>query len=124
MVGCHYLLPFPRNVLSSLSGDPLIAYAEDEAGVSGLAAPLVVWLLAFSLAGIWNICYASYLLWINGTWGRYKWEGGGDLCRKWCKVSEGWSSVYFGVEGKAHFASTHEVYYMHPAPGLPRLPPI
>ena len=64
------------------TGEPLITRAEDEEGVPGVAAPLVIWLLAFSLAAVWNIFYAAYLLGKNKTWGRYAWTGVADFFRK------------------------------------------
>ncbi|CAM9476818.1 unnamed protein product [Hapterophycus canaliculatus] len=71
---------------SFVYGDPLITYAEEEEGVPGAAAPLVVWLLAFSLAAVWNVAYAVYLLCTNKTWGRYAWMGWADLIRKFRNV--------------------------------------
>ena len=67
-------------------GDPLVTQAEDDEGVSGAAAPLVVWLLAFSLSAVWNVVYAVYLLFRNDTWGRYEWMGWAELFRKFRKV--------------------------------------
>ena len=77
----------PRSCLPLFSvGDPLIADAEDDKGLSGAAAPLVIWLLAFSLQGLFNVGYSCYLLWANNTWGRYKWEGFFELSIKFLKV--------------------------------------
>ncbi|CAM9150746.1 unnamed protein product [Scytosiphon promiscuus] len=84
---------------SFVYGDPLITYAEEEAGVAGAAAPLVVWLLAFSLAAVWNVAYAVYLLCTNKTWGRYVWLGWADLIRKFRKITV--MSVFF--VGHIHF---------------------
>lgn len=69
-------------------GEPLIDRAEDIEGVPGVAAPLVIWLLAFSLAAVWNILYAIYLLCVNKTWGRYKWMGVWDFIPKFLNVRE------------------------------------
>ncbi|CAM9457239.1 unnamed protein product [Ascophyllum nodosum] len=74
-------------------GDPLIADAEDDKGLSGAAAPLVIWLLAFSLQGLFNVGYSCYLLWANNTWGRYKWEGYFELSIKFLKVTV--MSIFF-----------------------------
>lgn len=82
------LLRFP-----DVLGEPLITHAEEEEGVSGAAAPLVVWLLAFSLAGVWNVAYAGYLLWTNDTWARYTWAGARDAWGKLFGVSV---FVFFG----------------------------
>lgn len=54
--------------------------------MSGAAAPLVVWLLAFSLAAVWNVAYAVYLLSRNSTWARYAWTGWAEFFRKFLKV--------------------------------------
>lgn len=79
----------PRRSLSPRApGDPLITYAEEEEGVSGAAAPLVVWLLAFSLAALWNVAYAVYLLSKNETWAQYAWVGWSDVARKFRNVRE------------------------------------
>eukprot|EP00904_Undaria_pinnatifida_P013313 jgi/Undpi1/9111/HiC_scaffold_26.g11569.m1 len=72
---------------SFVYGEPLIDRAEDIEGVPGVAAPLVIWLLAFSLAAVWNILYAIYLLCINKTWGRYKWIGVWDFIPKFLNVT-------------------------------------
>eukprot|EP00903_Cladosiphon_okamuranus_P017561 g16175.t1 len=72
---------------SFVYGDPLVTHAEEEEGVSGAAAPLVVWLLAFSLASVWNVVYAMYLLFRNDTWGRYEWKGWTELFRKFRKIT-------------------------------------
>lgn len=66
--------------------------------MSGVAAPLVVWLLAFSLAGLWNVVYAAVLLSNNSTWGRYAWTGWADLCSNFIKVT--------GVRGGGGFQCT------------------
>ncbi|CAM9163497.1 unnamed protein product [Pylaiella littoralis] len=84
---------------SFVYGDPLITYAEEEAEVPGAAAPLVVWLLAFSLASIGNVGYAMYLLQTNKTWSRYAWVGWADLLGKFRKVTV--MSVFF--VGHIHF---------------------
>lgn len=73
--------------LHFLLGDPLITYAEEREGVSGAAAPFVVWLLAFSLASVGNVGYAIFLLQTNNTWSRYTWEGWADLLGKFRNVS-------------------------------------
>ncbi|CAM9629826.1 unnamed protein product [Chrysoparadoxa australica] len=62
---------------SFVYGSNLVAYAEEELGVAKVFAPLVVWLLAFSLAGMWNVVYASWLLTTNRTWKRFPKPGGG-----------------------------------------------
>ncbi|CAN0182778.1 unnamed protein product, partial [Phaeothamnion confervicola] len=49
-------------------GKPLVNYAEDEEGVPKILAPLVVWLLAFSLAASWNVVYSAGRLTRNGAW--------------------------------------------------------
>ncbi|CAM9680111.1 unnamed protein product [Laminaria digitata] len=74
-------------------GEPLITRAEDEAGVPGVAAPLVIWLLAFSLAAVWNVFYAVYLLCAHKTWGRYAWMGAADFFWKFVNVTV--MSVFF-----------------------------
>lgn len=81
--------------LASLLGDPLIEYAEEREGVSGAAAPLVVWLLAFSLASVGNVGYAIYLLQTNNTWSRYAWVSWADLLGKFRNVRR---SVFFFCE--------------------------
>ena len=70
----------------STVGDPLITHAEEKEGVSASTAPLVIWLLAFSLASVWNVLYAVFLLCRNETWGRYTWMGWADLIRKFRNV--------------------------------------
>lgn len=55
----------------------------------GAAAPLVVWLLAFSLAAVWNVVYAVFLLSRNNTWARYAWMGWAELFRKFRNVRAG-----------------------------------
>ncbi|CAM9359623.1 unnamed protein product [Ectocarpus sp. 13 AM-2016] len=84
---------------SFVYGDPLITHAEEEEGVSGAAAPLVVWLLAFSLAALWNVAYAVYLLSKNETWARYTWLGWLDAARKFRNITV--MSLFF--VGHIHF---------------------
>lgn len=75
-----------RKCMPPPTGEPLITRAEDEEGVPGVAAPLVIWLLAFSFAAVWNVFYAVYLLCTNETWGRYAWMGMADVIRKFFNV--------------------------------------
>lgn len=77
-----------RKCIPPPTGEPLITRAEDEAGVPSVAAPLVVWLLAFSLAAVWNVFYAVYLLCAHKTWGQYAWMGAADFFWKFVNVSE------------------------------------
>eukprot|EP00752_Nemacystus_decipiens_P003114 g2884.t1 len=84
---------------SFVYGDPLVTHAEEKEGVSAAAAPLVVWLLAFSLASIWNLAYAFFLLSKNKTWVRYTWMGWADLMCKFRKITM--MSVFF--VGHIHF---------------------
>ncbi len=88
----------------SFVGDPLITHAEEEEGVAAAAAPLVVWLLAFSLASVWNVLYAVFLLWKNETWARYTWMGWADLVRKIRNVRAARSSaICCAVGGGSYF---------------------
>lgn len=84
---------------ASIIGDPLITHAEEEEGVPAAAAPLVVWLLAFSLASVWNVLYAVFLLWKNETWGRYTWMGWVDLVRKIRNVRARSSAICYAIWG-------------------------
>lgn len=46
-------------------------YAEEDKDVPSIAAPLVVWFLAFSFSSVFNLMYACFLLTKNKTWGRF-----------------------------------------------------
>lgn len=76
----------------------------------GAAAPLVVWLLAFSLAAVWNVVYAVYLLWKNKTWARYAWMGWADLIRKFRNVRAGGSWRCLRREAQLLVATTPPLF--------------
>ena len=52
-------------------GADLVDIAEVEEGVPEKLAPNVVWFLAFSLSGLWNLVYVSWQISHNGTWSRF-----------------------------------------------------
>lgn len=64
-----------------------MSQANEEEGMPGIVAPLVIWLLAFSFAGLWNVIYACYLLSSKGTWGRYMSTSGRDIVDHSVRVS-------------------------------------
>jgi hypothetical protein len=66
--------------------DSMIEYAEDVEGVSQALSPNVVWLLAFSLSGIWNLLYAVYLLNKNSTWDRFSAGPVVSQLRRWAQM--------------------------------------
>lgn len=56
--------------------------------MSGVKAPLVVWFLAFSFSGVFNLLYASFLLSTNSTWTRFAQTSRKELPGKFLNVSE------------------------------------